>query len=86
MRGGLRATSLGGHNFDVAVMAWDLKRSKAEEEEWEQQGATGDGYIRRVMAGMKPIANDAGIRDWQAKRCAASGPARRPDACLAGSM
>jgi len=30
--------------------------------------AAGNGYIRRVMAGMKPIANDAGIRDWQAKR------------------
>lgn len=30
---------------------------------------TGGGrYIRRVMAGMKPIANDAGIRDWWAKR------------------
>lgn len=29
---------------------------------------TGGGYIRGVMAGMKPIANDAGIRDRRAKR------------------
>lgn len=34
---------------------------------------------------MKPIANDAGIRDWQAERCALR-RVRRPDACLAGSM
>lgn len=33
MHSGLRAAILGGHNFDAAVMAWDLKRSKAEEEE-----------------------------------------------------
>lgn len=43
----------------------------------ERGGRRRSGYIRRVMAGMKPIANDAGIRDWQAKRprCQ-SGPAR----------
>jgi len=68
-------------------MAWDLKRSKAEEEEREQKGGyreeEGGGYIRRVMAGMKPIANDAGIRDWQAKRCAVSSPASR---CLPGRL
>lgn len=29
---------------------------------------TGGGYIRGVMAAMKPIANDAGIRDRRAKR------------------
>lgn len=48
-----------------------------------ERGYRGGGYIRRVMAGMKPIANDAGIRDWQAKRCAASGPASR---CLPGRL
>ncbi|EGI58346.1 hypothetical protein G5I_13564 [Acromyrmex echinatior] len=81
-------------------MAWDLKRSKAKErgEEGDKEGgqggiteAGGGGYIRRVMAGMKPIANDAGIRDWQAKRCVASGPTRAsrclpaclPAVCLA---
>lgn len=93
MRGGLRAASLRGHNFDAAVMAWDLKRSKAKERGEERKGrkgvaeAGGGGYIRRVMAGMKPIANDAGIRDWQAKRCAASGPASRClPACLPGRL
>lgn len=38
---------------------------------------TGGGYIRGVMAGMKPIANDAGIRDRRAKRDT-RGRTRRP--------
>lgn len=75
------ASSREGHNLGAAVIARDLKGSKAEEEETGgREGAArgGEGgYIRRVMAGMKPIANDAGIRDWQAKRRATSGPASR---------
>jgi len=56
MHGGLRATSLRGHNFDAAVIAWDLKRSNAKErgEEGEKGAGGREGGYRNGWGWIYP--------------------------------